>query len=688
MQKRFLKANSITHFSRWTRKTFAIFNSLNKVVKISGLSVALTAFALPGEVMAQQDTTNKATSEYELEEVEIVEPELLKVLEVPSRVISVVGQQELESVPIESVQGILSYLSQVDLRQRGNNDVQADISIRGGTFDQVLIMLNGVNITNPQTGHHNLDLPIAFDQIERVEILNGAGSQSYGANAYSGAINIITKSSNDEEVTLKAELGDFGLYRIGASMNIMGKRSKHYFSVNHDASNGYTENTDFQRSSMYYQGRYLLNNSFFEWQFSASDKQFGAQSFYTAKYPNQFEQTQNVLASLRFQTYSFLNLNTLVYWNLHSDRFELFRDNQDAPSWYKNHNYHATDVIGGNTKGSFASVIGKTTLGLDLRYEHIASNVLGVATGDTLDAVFNPQGFYTKEASRTNASFSVEQNYKYKGFSTIVALMFNYNTAYSNAMNFYPGVDLNYVFAKNWKVMASLNRSLRLPTFTDLYYAGPSNIGNPDLVPEEAVNIDVAANYQKGIFNLNAAIFQNYGSNSIDWIRKADSLKWQPMNLTEVTTTGFDVSINLLFNRLTKQKNFFINSLGVQYTYIDKQTNSANYESHYVLDYLKQKFVLSIDHKVYKKIGMSWKLRFQERNGNYMLWDADAKKDILTPYGSYTLLDGKVYWRSKSWLVYAKVSNIFDINYVDYGNVKQPARWFSVGVRKTFSLRK
>ena len=678
------RSQSTSYFSRWTRESYAVFNSLNKVIKISSLSVAITATLLPANVVAQEEKTNNTTSDYYLDEVELVEPQELQVFEVPSRVISVISSRELQSAPIESVQDILNNISQLDLRQRGNNDVQADISIRGGTFDQVLIMLNGINITNPQTGHHNLDLPISFDQIERVEILNGAGSLSFGANAYSGVINIITKSSTENQVNLKAVLGSYGLYNVGASVNLVGEKQRHFIAVNHDQSSGYTDNTDFNRSSVYYNGKYLLNKSFLQWQMSFADKAFGAQSFYTAKYPNQFEQTQSAIASLKFASFGKVSTESNIYWNMHSDRFELFRNNEEAPSWYKHHNYHLTNVAGGNTKFKFASVLGKTSIGLDLRYENIASNVLGEPTGEEKDAWFNPNGYYDKEASRLNTSVSVEQSYKYKGFSTIVALMVNNNSAYSDKINFYPGVDVNYKFNKSFIAKASFNKTLRLPTFTDLYYSGPANIGNPDLIAEEAVNFDLGVNFNYGILDVNLTSFNSIGNNSIDWVRKSDTDKWQPMNLTRTETYGIDISSRFKLEELNNG-NFFVNNIIVQYTFIDKYSNTEGLSSAYVNDYLRHKFVFGVDHKIYGNFSANWKLRYQQRNGNYMFLD-DAGNDVLTPYGDYTLLDARVNWKSKGWMIFADVKNIFDTQYIDYGNVLQPGHWFSIGVKKELNF--
>jgi iron complex outermembrane receptor protein len=599
-------------------------------------------------------------------------------------VISVVGQQELQSAPIETVQDILNYLSQVDLRQRGNNDVQADVSIRGGTFDQVLVMLNGVNITSPQTGHHNLDLPISFDQIERVEILNGAGSQSYGANAYSGAINIITKRANRDEVNIKLVAGDYGLYNIGASASIVGKKHRHFVAINRDASSGYMKNTDFARSSIYYNGRYMLKKSFFEWQASAAQKEFGSQSFYTAKYPNQFEEIQSALASVKYQSYGKISTQSNLYWNMHSDRFELFRDNENAPSWYKNHNYHLTTVMGGNTKAIYRSKFGKSTASLDMRYEHIASNVLGVPTGDTIDAFFNPQGFYTKEDARTNTALSLEHNVSFGPLTLVGALTFNTNTAYGD-FGIYPGLDATYRFHRNWKLNASYNKSMRLPTFTDLYYAGPTNIGNPDLRPEEAQNFDFGVVFHKGIVNASLTSFNTWSNNSIDWVRRDDTIKWQPMNVNFVETYGIDAMVKLDLGRLNNRK-FFIKNVSLQYTFINKGALSTEYQSRYVMDYLRHKFVLGIHHRIYKNISASWKLRYQKRNGDYMLWDTDARQDIRTPYEAFTLIDARIYWKAKGWTIFADVKNIFDIDYVDYGNVMQPGRWFSMGVKKNFTF--
>ena len=227
---------------------------------------------------------------------------------------------------------------------------------------------------------------------------------------------------------------------------------------------------------------------------------------------------------------------------------------------------------------------------------------------------------------------------------------------------------------------------MRLPTFTDLYYAGPANIGNPDLLPEEALNFDFGVSYNFGVISLDITSFNNFGTNNIAWVKENPSdEKWQPKNLTSVQTYGVDTGINFALGSLN-DNNFFIENLSLQYTYIHKEFDSKAFEANYINDYLKQKLVLGIQHRIYGDFSANWKLRYQDRSGNYMLYDADTSRDILTPYDDYVLMDIRIMWHKDSWNVFADVKNIFDVQYIDYGNVLQPGRWFSVGIKKEFGF--
>ena len=168
-----------------------------------------------------------------------------------TRIVTVITKTEIARAPGRNLNDILRNIPGLDIRQRGPLGTQADLSIRGGTFDQTLILLNGVNITDPQTGHHNLNLPVDIESIERIEILNGPAAKSFGPNAFSGVINIITGNRSPNRISTSLLLGQYGL--SGASANISNTLGKleQFLSLSRTASDGYIENTDFSNGTVF-----------------------------------------------------------------------------------------------------------------------------------------------------------------------------------------------------------------------------------------------------------------------------------------------------------------------------------------------------------------------------------------------------------------------------------------------------
>jgi iron complex outermembrane receptor protein len=181
--KRFGKsAQKVLIFSKWKRKSYSLFQTLNKQVVISVLATTYL-LSVPAITIAIEQDTTEIKMEYDLAEIEVSAQRSPALYSQVARIVSVIERKEIESSPAQSVQDLLEYVAGVDVRQRGVEGVQADVSIRGGTFDQTLILLNGINITDPQTGHHNLNIPLSLSQIERIEILEGPAARVYGPNA-------------------------------------------------------------------------------------------------------------------------------------------------------------------------------------------------------------------------------------------------------------------------------------------------------------------------------------------------------------------------------------------------------------------------------------------------------------------------------------------------------------------------
>ena len=214
------KQLSLLTFRKWGRKNFSLFATMHKVVKISVLSVAYF-LSVPALTVAMDNDTTVVKREYNLEEIEVSASRAPSLFSEIVRVLTVIDSKNIEQGAATSLQDVLGQVAALDVRQRGAGGVQADISIRGGTFDQVLILLNGINITDPQTGHHNLNLPVSLSQIERIEILEGPAARIYGPNAFSGAINIITKQFEEKTITARFDGGSFGYFgaNIAAGFN-------------------------------------------------------------------------------------------------------------------------------------------------------------------------------------------------------------------------------------------------------------------------------------------------------------------------------------------------------------------------------------------------------------------------------------------------------------------------------------
>ena len=161
------------------------------------------------------------------------------------RIVTVIEQKEIAQLSVQSIDQLLDYVAGVDIRQRGTNTTQADISVRGGSFDQVLVLLNGVNVTDPQTGHFNLDIPLALSDVKRVEVLQGSSARILGPNAFSGAINIVTESAEGKFIRSQHEFGSYHTFGQSVSAQIANDGFSTFTSVNHKSSDGHLTNTDF-----------------------------------------------------------------------------------------------------------------------------------------------------------------------------------------------------------------------------------------------------------------------------------------------------------------------------------------------------------------------------------------------------------------------------------------------------------
>lgn len=620
-----------------------------------------------GCVMAQKnaDSTNVQLSNVE------VNATRNKLYTEMGRILTVIDKSEISRAAVQSLDQLLDYVAGIDIRQRGVNTTQADISIRGGSFDQVLVLLNGVNITDPQTGHFNLDIPLNLSDVSRVEILQGSSARVLGPNAFSGAINIVTESLAKKTFNAELSAGSFNTFGESVSGSFGSASFRTFASLNHKSSDGYMANTDFNFTNAFVQSTFMTKAAGkFDFQLAGQFKEFGANSFYSLAYPNQFENSKTFMTALNWtKTLANWSFNGQAYWRRHHDRFELIRDSISLkPAWYKSHNYHMTDVTGGKASASYLSIIGKTTLGVDIRNEHIFSNVLG-APIDSMPAPFEKKGFFTKENNRLIETAMLDQSLKLnKWFFSAGAAVTNSTTF---GVNGFGGLDVAYEINESVRVFVDANSAVRLPTFTDLYYKSATQLANPDLQPERSQTIEVGAKVLKSNWKLDAAVFYRMGQNVIDWVQLPAETIWNSKNLTSVNALGTNLSVVHFFEHSIVKK------ATTTYSYLQMDKTAENYVSRYALDYLKHKFIVSLDYQLLKGLSASWTGSYLARSGTYTM----PAQTALQSYQPYFLLDGKFVWTQKSYELYASVNNVFDTKYFDYVGLTQPGINFNVGMR-------
>lgn len=668
-------------FSRWGRKGYSVFNSLKKTIKIAPVYFTYILLALPEIADAQNDTVF-VNNELDLDEVIVTAQKSPVVYSQVARMVHSVDTADIALIPANSVDEILIYSSGIDVRQRGSLGVQSDIGIRGGSFDQVLVMLNGVDVTDPQTGHHNLNLPVDLSSVHKIEILQGPGSRVFGPNAFSGVINIITHEPRADFLKGSFSVGENGFLRGNISNHHKFGKVSSYVNFGVDKSDGYAYNTDFSRLNLFYHAQYNSNLSQVSFQIGYQDKDFGANSFYTPAFPDQFESIQTAFSSLSYDYENDkIKISPNIYWRRLNDQFELFR--YEPAGWYQGHNYHQTDIVGGKLNVLVKTSTGNLTFGTEYRNESILSNVLGNPMDDSIQ-VKGENAYYDHDFSRSINNYFLEYTMVFDQLFISTGLLIYQDDEVNFNVNIYPGLDLSYQLWHFMKIYSTLNKSLRKPTFTDLFYSGPSNIGNPDLMPEETWSSEAGMTLNFWNSSYNISYFYRRSNNLISWVKPDDALpedSWTTENLTSVDLSGLNFKFTFL-NRKLGDVYKMIESLSLEYTWLNQQIDDNDYMSKYSTTYLKHKLVSKIQGNLFKSVSYGLYFRYVDRSGGYDQYNFKTNQyENFVEYKPYFLVDLRFLWRYKKQQFFVEAKNLFDSDYVDFGNIQVPGRWIKCGIK-------
>ena len=674
-------------FRQFNGKGYSAFSSMKKEIRIGVLAAGTLAMAY-SDALATRTDTLLAAGDRETEFDVNLDEALITGTQLPmsaknawSKVV-VITRQEIERAKCQTINDVLKLCPEVDVRQRGALGVQTDLSMGGGTFDQVSIMLNGININNPQTGHLSADFPVAMADIERIEILNGASARTFGSQALNGTINIITRAEPSTNAGLHLEGGSYGTVGTGVHANVFSKGIRNRVSADYLQTDGAVANSKLSRNRIFYQGRYADESNSMSWFAGYSNQRYGANTFYSAKYPNQWEEGQRYMVAVSGESsVGNIRLRPAASFLRNYDHFQLVHRSSTGE------NYHRTDVSTVKLSGSGSWFLGKTALGAEIRHEGILSTNLGRPLDETQRVRIEHKSglYYDHRDSRTNTSVFVEHAVSFRGLVANMGLMLNRNSAVDDRYRACPGVDLGYALSDRIRMFGSWNKSMRLPTFTDLYYKSPTQEGNIGLRPERLSTIKFGMDYSGKIAVVSMYGIYRRGNHMIDWVMySSDDIYHSTAFKLDNWQYVASASVNL--GRAFPSQEIF-RSLSLSYTHnVQKRHDNAEiFQSNYALDYLRNKVTASLEHNICGSLSATWFLRWQERRGSYLAYvDGNSYK---CGYRPYTLVDLKLRWDCSPYDVYASLENLFAHRYYDLGSVPQPRFTFVVGVCRKFDFK-
>ena len=574
------------------------------------------------------------SSDQKLEEVVVSTLKVKLPFSKDFRSIIIIGSKEIQNSTANNVSDLLQQTVGIDVRRRGAGGVQGDLYIRGGGFDQTLLLIDGMKMDNAQTGHHTLNMVLPLYLIERIEIIKGPAARIYGQNAFTGAINIVTKDivgkMNKANVNFREiSVGSYEQKNISISSSVVADQFKSLLSISTNRSDGYRHNTDFINNNYFIKTTLKTKNSPIDVITSFSSRKFGANGFYAS--PSATEQYEETQASLLGFSTVLKSKNLIIkprfYWKRGQDEYIYIREN---PSVYRN--LHKINKISAEFNAAYSSKLGVTGFGVDLSNVNISSNNLG-------------------KHDRTTLNFFAEHNFSFfdHNLSVSPGIAISYFSDISlSPVHFFPGIDIGYYLNSDIKIYSNIGKTYRIPTYTDLYYSDRTTVGNVDLNPEHAISTELGFKYNIKSFDFSAAIFSRKSKNIIDYVKKDENDLWKATNIGSLNTTGFE--LDLLYKFLSTDTSFNSLSLGYSNLKDDNYVSNINY-SKYSLNSIKNHFISKLNLN-YKKISLNTVFKYAERSDGV----------------NYCVLDSKISYKA----FFISVYNLFDERYSETNLVPMP----------------
>lgn len=634
------------------------------------------AAAMAAGAMMAQETSIKTI---DLNDTEVTGTRAPMPADKAVRLVQVIDRKTIEGISAHSVNDLLKMVAGVDVRQRGGFGVQTDIGVNGGTEDQLTVLLNGINISNPHTGHLTMDLPVSVDDIERIEVIEGGASRVYGSQAFAGAINIVTKHEGKSMLGAHVNGGSYGTVGANAIVNVVSGQFANRISGGYTRSDGGTYNDDFNKANGYWNGTFRSDHFKAALQAGASTMNYGANTFYGTGSTSQYEEDRRYLVAASAEYTGKVNVPAQIYWNRSLDHYVWWRD---RPQDYQN--FHQTNVYGANVGANTSWALGKSAIGIELRRENILSTRLGKELDENDQHKYKVPGhdaYYKYKDGRTNLGIYAEHNFIIENVTLSLGVLANHNTSVDGGMRFYPGVDLSWRLDEV-KLFASFNQSLRTPTYTDLYYNGPGLLGNSQLKPEKSTDWHLGMSYTGNAVSAQVKAFYRKGTDMIDWVKYEGAKVYSTAN-SDIDNIGAEALVAMNLSNIWSQQNI-LKSLTFGYCYNYKhrvnEEQAANYASR--MTFLRHKLTASLSHNIINHLSAQWDFVLKNREGEF----DNVKTGKTQSYGTFGTLDLKLQWQQPRYTLYVQGNNLTGHKYYDFANIQQPGFWFMGGVKMNINL--
>lgn len=547
--------------------------------------------------------------------------------------------RSVETLPVAAQGTLLPELASalradasVFVQQRGPMGVQQDISIRGGTFEQTLVLLNGLRINDAETSHFNFDIPVPMATVASLDVLHGTGSTLYGADALAGVIDVRTVKPEASELRLRAGVGSYGINQQAVTASGVRGRASEMLAAGRDFSTGFIADRDYRSESASSESRVTTSLGDTDLLLAGSDRAFGADQFYGA-YPS-YERTKGWFSSLA----QALGAKTLaqVAYRRHSDIYVLFRDN---PAYYKNQ--HIDESWQGAVRRH--DDVGKHLqifYGVEENTDEIGSNSLGHHGRN------RGEGYVSAELRGARGSLTAGVREEvFSGGNTVAAPMF------AGALRVH----------EKFKLRASAGYGYRIPTFVDLYYNDPTTISNPTLKPESAWNYDGGVDwYASDRIAVSVTGFAARQHDAIDYVRASSDAKYQAQNLRDLSFNGVEVS----------------GQVGLAHGQQVRLAYTATIGAQDALQGLQSRFVFN---QAVNNANAEW-------SGGWKQISTTARLGVTQRYQQtpFSVVDFSVARNRSWWRPYLQMTNLANTGYQEIAGIRNQGRAFVGGVELVF----